>query len=201
MYKNPRFLTRGIIFTRGVLYLLCKLLSLFCDEFRRKPVFTENIVGIVTVEEFLFKTEVSNLHVGISVETRYLLAKAAVENSVLQRDDRLVSSFQALQKFFVDTGYINRVDERGLYSGALFNDLSRLHANPEERSQRDYRNVTALLINLVLVKVAVILFRLVVMHNSTGHAYCHRVLALLKAPVQHRDVFLIGGGGAPGVCS
>ena len=152
------------------------------------------LVDVIAVEKLLLETEVQHLHVGITVETRDLLTEAAVEYAVLKGDDHIVIRLEALEQVSIHAGDIVRVDEGRLYAGLFLDERRRLLAERVERTQTDNSDRCALLLNLVGVQPAEVLVNSLSVGNKRAarHTDNDRVLVLLNAPVEHRQIFFLG---------
>ena len=152
------------------------------------------LVDIIAVEELLLETEVQHLHVGIAVETRDLLTEAAVEYAVLKGDDHIVIRLETLEQVSIHAGDIVRVDQGRLYAGLFLDERRRLLAERVERTQTDNSDLCALLLYLVGVQPAEVLGHSLSVGNQCAarHTDNNRVLVLLNAPVEHRQIFFLG---------
>ena len=101
---------------------------------------------------------------------------------------------EALEQVSIHAGDIVRVDKSRLYAGLFLDERRRLFTERVERTQTEDSDLCALLLNLVGVQPAEVLSYSLSVGNQCAarHTDSDRMLVLLNAPVEHRQIFFLG---------
>ena len=159
-------------------------------------IFFGQFIRIIAVVEFLFQTEIQDTHGIFAIEAGNLLAKAAIEDAVLQGYDNIVILFKLFEQGCILTGDEARIDDRG-FDAMLQQACGRLFGKTIEAAEAEQGYLAAFLRDLIGVEgIVALLYRTVA---GTNH-WCrdadgNRVIRLIDGPVQHSFIFLWGGWG------
>lgn len=171
--------------------------SVFCYLFGGEVVASQEIVVVESVNKLLACAVAAHFHWGVAVEAGNLFAPAAVQLSVLEGYNGMVSVLQVLQQRGVETCYEARVDY-GCVNAFFLVFLRHFLRERVVAAKPEYGNFAALVRNLIAVKVAVALLRNGVVggfERNVRHSYCHGMFRLVYRPAQHGVVFRLAGGG------
>ena len=104
-------------------------------------------------------------------------------------------SLEAFQQVSIHAGDIIRVDKGGMHTGLFPDERCGLFTERVERAQTDDSDLCALFLDLVGVQSAEVLGDSLAVGNERAarHTDNDRMLVLLDAPVEHRQIFLLGG--------
>ena len=114
---------------------------------------THKLVYIVSVVEFLGKTETQCFYTAAAIESCDLFTEAAVKDTILESDHNIVIFLQVFERFLIDPGYKMRIDDSGCYTCLFFDRFCGLFTELIESAERYYSYFRAVLCDLVLVQI------------------------------------------------